>query len=257
MSDSEDLMINEQLLAMLKEDRDAYDIYSFAAENGIVDDLNSSWLITGAASLKNFTTDTIKDPPHFCFIRITKKNLESWKVVQLAAHTIAIEEEILRSQARNTIFVAQNRRMGATEYEQHWEALVKDVAAKLRLLIPGEIKVNDWDDADKCLKAIEAVTEISSLFAPTQPVLYIAGLDRAYDRTTSLSEPDDGLAPREKFPEPTQSDLDQRAKVKRMVDALIRIFNGKGKLVFAIGPRFRYLDVVESKSMADIPIFQI
>ncbi|KAI3330663.1 hypothetical protein F4824DRAFT_477998 [Ustulina deusta] len=266
MSKSRSLM-NARLHTMIEEGKEVCDVYKFAAENELIPTLKSpSWLVSGLESLNWFTIDDNTCAPHVCFIELIEKTPTSWEATQLAAHTISIRQGRLRGQAQYATVVAQNRRIGALKYEDHWKALVKDVASKLSYLTAEGLYIDNLEDADSCLEAIEGAEDLTEIFQPAQPILFVAGIDRAYDRTTGFrstwtytiqSGTAEGQAEIDTRLQVTQSDLEQRAKVKRMVDALIRLFDGKGKLVFVVGPGFEHFDVAECQRMGHVPVFQL
>ncbi|RWA05328.1 hypothetical protein EKO27_g9778 [Xylaria grammica] len=261
-SDASDSSDASSLVSIMRAGGDIYKMYRFALSNGVVGELEppQAWLNSGWVSLDQFVSDARVNAPLVCFIRCMKPCITTRVAIHLAVRQISREEETLRDAAQYPVLYAEDR--NSQHYEAFWESLVKDVAKILRPLTKDATKVEANADADRHLEAIEAVTELTSPSQPIQHYFFIAGLDRAYDRTLGVdrnwsyniwSETPETKARKDEQYGLTPADISQRAKVKRMVDALIRLFRGKGKLVFIVQPSFSDFEV--AGSMNDVPTY--
>ncbi|KAI0967745.1 hypothetical protein F4678DRAFT_465002 [Xylaria arbuscula] len=248
------------LRSMIAEGSGPYTIYYYAVTNDVLPELHSqSWLSSGLASLANFTRDLLPGAPYVCVMKTMERDPLYWETTQLAARIISATGGPSNPEELSSVVVARNSTAATVptdDFEEHWTTLVRSVAARIKYLAKGTVEIEDWDDPESCLRAIESATELSDQFQPAQPVLYVDGIDRAYDRSVAYcpcqqEQADGGL------PEARQDDWDQLAKVQRMVGALLQLFEGKGKLVFVVGQNFEYLDFADAERFTDIPVFLV
>ncbi|TGJ78809.1 hypothetical protein E0Z10_g9948 [Xylaria hypoxylon] len=242
---------------------DIYEIYNFAANHEMIDDLTpSDWSVSGSASIDQFMTDTWENAPQVCFVHLLESVPTTRAAIKLSARQISFEDEALRNPEQYPVLYAED--ICSVRYEEFWKGLVEDVTKSLCPLTKNSTKVDADSHVDRYLEAIEAVPELTSPSKPIQHYFFIAGLDRAYNRTLGLNrdwsynawtETRETEAERHKRYELTQEDVDQRERVKRMVDALVRLFHGRGKLVFVVGPGFKDFDVFDSVN--DVPAFRL
>ncbi|KAI0540417.1 hypothetical protein GGR58DRAFT_461235 [Xylaria digitata] len=242
-----------RLESIIEAGSDIYEVYEFASEHGLINQLEyQTWVASGLASLDQILDDTLEYALQGCFMSITRRDHSTTIfAIKLAARQISRQEEELRSPTHYTVLYAEDK--PSKEDAESWHRLVEDVAKSLCPLTKNATKVDADASADRCLEAIEAVTEITSPSQPTQHYFFIAGLDRAYGPTLGVDpeNPEDSetetMGSRDERHEQyqlTEEDRERRGKVKRMVDALIRLFHGKGKLVFVVGPEFLDVEVV-------------
>ncbi|KAI1351123.1 hypothetical protein F5Y01DRAFT_315200 [Xylaria sp. FL0043] len=226
---------------------DPNQLYNAAIGRGTVDQLKYGiWSVSGLLTLKNFLAVDPRDLRGLspaCFIQFIDRKPESWETSRIAAHMIAVKHEWAPENMQTYSQVAQDPIGHGGPYELYWEGLVKSVAQSLQCFAKGNMKNRDPNKADCCFEAIRNLKELSDDF---QSILYIAGIDLAYDRTVALKPnqtPNLGLE--EPYRPIEQSELVQRAKVQQLVDELIRLFRGKGKLVFVIGWAFNTNEIIE------------
>ncbi|KAI1307417.1 hypothetical protein F5Y03DRAFT_119370 [Xylaria venustula] len=260
MSDEDRASCMSTLRSMVAEGSGPYTIYCYALIYNILPELHSqSWLSSGLASLANFTKDVLPGAPYVCFMKTMDRDPLYWETTQLAARTIVATGGPSCAEALSSVFVARNSTAAtvpADDFEGHWTTLVRSVAARIKDLAKGTIDSDDWDDPESCLRAIESADELSDQFHPAQPILYVDGIDRAYDRSVAYCPCQQEHAGGE-LPEARQDEWDQLAKVQRLVGALLRLFDDKGKLVFVVGQGFEYLDFADTDRFTDIPVFLI
>ncbi|KAI0803783.1 hypothetical protein GGR55DRAFT_699748 [Xylaria sp. FL0064] len=222
-------------------------LYDSAINNDTVDKLkHGSWEVPGLGALEEFLMVDPRDLRGLspaCFIQHVHRKPETWETSRLAAHMIAQQHKWVPKHMKTYSHVAQDPIGQGVPYELYWEGLVRSVALNLQCFAKGSMKIRDPNNAECCFEAIRNLKELGDDF---QPVLYVTGIDLAYDRTIAL-KPNQNTNPGQEEPyRPIeQPELDQRAKVQQMVDELVRLFKGKGKLVFIIGWAFNTNEMIE------------
>ncbi|KAI3321458.1 hypothetical protein HD806DRAFT_545685 [Xylariaceae sp. AK1471] len=275
------------------------DIYEFASDSELAWGFRvpAWWGQEEQNALTHFMGNRHRGAPHVGIIRVqaqTEAVQEAFRVAvqQITAH----HDSLLRTKEQHHVLFVEpgnielaNVKLG---HQQIWSSLVKDLAAKLCPLTKDSTKISDTDnaddDADRCLKAIEEVKELTSPCEPIKHFCFIAGLDRAYNRNTNIKDtwghhleqerkrlaafhidrlegtsraeppPTDmheqaqhGIDPDKLVGKLEQvQDDNQRKKFERLVRALERLFTkNNGRVVFFIESDFPDLeDLVEDKN---------
>ncbi|KAI0427779.1 hypothetical protein F5Y09DRAFT_315251 [Xylaria sp. FL1042] len=205
-----------------------------------------AWSRSGLASITNFLNDSTH---HVCFVQSMDMHPSAWELTQLAACMMGGQEA--QKYPISLVRVAQDYRSSAVQYDDHWIGLARSVALNLNPITKDGIKVRAPTNPDYCLLAIEAVKELTRTFEPT---LYIGGIDRAYDMNYALQIMYN--TDQQVLFEMEEAEIERRQKVLRMVRALFRLFQNRGKLVFLIGPTFDYTDLV-GQTYDYIPVFAL